>query len=66
MAHDHHDHSNCNHDHGHSHSHGDAKKAAAVTDEISQRQQAADKLAKVKFNGIGLEHVIYIIKLIMH
>jgi hypothetical protein len=48
MAHEHHDHSNCNHDHGHSHgSHGDAKKVTAATDEISQRQQAADKLAKV-------------------
>lgn len=50
MSHDHHDHSNCNHDHGsHSHSHGDAKKVNAVNDELSLRQQAADKLAKVHF-----------------
>jgi hypothetical protein len=45
-SHDHHDHSNCNHDHG-SHG-GDAHKASAATDEIALRQQAADKLTKVK------------------
>ncbi|KAI9475777.1 MAG: hypothetical protein EXX96DRAFT_574592 [Benjaminiella poitrasii] len=42
MAHDHHDHSNCNHDHG---SHGDPNALKAV-DEMNNRQQAADKLAK--------------------
>lgn len=47
MSHDHHDHSNCNHDHG-SHSHADAKKVNAVNDELSLRQQTADKLAKVQ------------------
>lgn len=52
MAHDHHDHSNCNHDHGHSHDHGsDAKKMTAASEEINQRQQAADKLAKVIFQS---------------
>ncbi|KAG2212877.1 hypothetical protein INT46_009669 [Mucor plumbeus] len=45
MAHEHHDHSNCNHDHG-AHSHADAKKVNAVNDELSLRQQTADKLAK--------------------
>jgi hypothetical protein len=66
MAHDHHDHSNCSHDHGHSHGpHGDAKKAAAVSDEISQRQQAADKLAKV--NALKMTSFFcLLIKLIMH
>jgi hypothetical protein len=47
MAHDHHDHSNCNHDHGHDHG-SDAKKMTAASEEIAQRQQAADKLTKVK------------------
>lgn len=42
-AHDHHhDHSNCNHDHG------EPKKNSAVSEEMKLRQQAADKLAKVK------------------
>lgn len=45
-SHDHHDHSNCNHDHG-AHSHAPPNKAAVASDEIAQRQQAADKLKKV-------------------
>lgn len=57
MSHDHHDHSNCNHDHGsHSHPHGDAKKVNAVNDELSLRQQAADKLAKVQLYSSELLH----------
>ncbi|GAN05716.1 hypothetical protein MAM1_0099c05190 [Mucor ambiguus] len=59
MSHDHHDHSNCNHDHGsHSHSHGDAKKVNAVNDELSLRQQAADKLAKslVELQELANQH----------
>jgi hypothetical protein len=43
-SHEHHDHSNCNHDHG---AHAPPNKAAAATDELSQRQQLAEKLKKV-------------------
>lgn len=49
-SHDHHDHSNCNHDHG---AHDAHNKASAATDEIALRQQAADKLAKVRSSKQG-------------
>lgn len=41
-AHDHHDHSNCSHDHG------EPKKTNVVSDEMTLRKQAAEKLTKVK------------------
>lgn len=40
-AHDHHDHSNCSHDHG------EPKKTNVVSDEMTLRKQAAEKLTKV-------------------
>ncbi|GAA5800898.1 hypothetical protein EDC94DRAFT_616425 [Helicostylum pulchrum] len=51
-AHDHHDHSNCSHDHG------EPKKTNVVSDEMTLRKQAAEKLTKslVELQEIANEH----------